>query len=123
VDNLLDLKQRYVESTIQHGKALAIGDSRTANKHAKILNKVFQQLNATIEGKNVLVELLYHNTIRVRSMAAIDLLRINYEVQKAEKALELIASLDQTVMQRDERITVFAAQIQLKSWKENGFVS
>jgi hypothetical protein len=117
------VKITYIESAIMNKKAASEGDYKTANKQAKILNKITTLFETNKIEKSILVELLGNGNISVSCLAAIDLLRFRYEVQKAEKNLERIALLDETGMGVDEKLTVMAAQIQLKSWKEKGYVS
>ena len=123
MEDLGTIKQQYVESAILSSKALSIGDHKTANKLAKIQSNIFLNIENGRLDKDILVELLNHENIAVKTIAAIDLLRIHHEVKKAEETLTRIASMDESQMGRDERLRVFVAKIQLKSWKENGYVS
>jgi hypothetical protein len=122
-NDLFEIIQKYVDSTILSSKALAEGDYKTANKQAKIHHKIFQGLESGNIDKNILVQMLDHEYIGVSAIAAIDLLRIKYEAQAAEGKLAEIASMDETNMGVDEKLTVMAAKVQLKSWKEEGYVS
>jgi hypothetical protein len=116
-------KQQYIQSAITSSKALAEGDHRLANKQAKIQNRIFQKIERGILDKNILVDLLDHHNIGVSGIAAIDLLRINYEVEKAQKTLERIVTINQTGMTTEEKLRKLAAEIQLKNWKEKGHVT
>jgi hypothetical protein len=117
------IKTTYIESAKKNKKAASEGDYKTANKQAKIHNKIFTLLETNKIDKNILVELLEHKYIGVSCLAAIDLLRLRYETQKAGETLEKIALLDESNMEIDEKLTVMAAQIQLESWRERGFVT
>ncbi len=116
------LKRQYIDSAILNSKASADGDCETANEQAKILNEIFHEMDTSIEGKNILVELLNYEDIRVRLIAAIDLLRIHHEVEKAEKTLVSTAFLDETGIRIDLKLIVMAAQIQLLYWEKKGYV-
>jgi hypothetical protein len=117
------IRDQFIESATKSSKALAQGDHKIANKQAKILKKLVEQMETGVADKNILVELLDHENIGVCILAAIDLLRINYEMEKAEKTLKRIVSMDKTKMNTVERLRVMAAKIQLKSWEEKGYVN
>lgn len=120
MDTLEYEKQQYVDSAIINKTASTNGDYKTANKHAKILKKITDKMRSGEIDKNILVELLKHEEISVRTSAAIDLLRMKYEVQKAEEALTEIASMDETGKRIDEKMSIMAASYQLKHWKDTG---
>jgi hypothetical protein len=123
MEDMQQIKQQYIASATISAKALAEGDYKTANKQAKIQNKIFRMMEAGKVDINILVELLDHKYIGVSTIAAIDLLRIHYSILNAEETLKKIASSDETSMGIDEKLKVMAAQIQLKSWKGKGYVS
>jgi hypothetical protein len=123
MDEREKIKSSYIESAELNKKAASEGNYKVANKQAKILNKIFRLFETDKIDKIILVDLLNHDYIGVSALAAIDLLRLRYETQKAEKTLERIASMDESNMGVDEKLTVMAAQIQLQSWKEKGYVT
>ena len=123
MDNTQKHKQQYIESAIISSKALAEGDHRLANKHAKIIHNIFNKFkNGKLE-KEILVELLSHPHLGVSGLAAIDLLRMNHEVKKAEQTLERIVTTDQIGMTTEEKLRIFMAKIQLMNWKEKGYLT
>jgi hypothetical protein len=123
MNNSSVFKQQYEEATLLSSKALAEGNKKIANKQAQILQEIFDNIEAGRIESSILVELLEHPHIDVRALAAIDLLRLKTETNKAEETLEKIVSLDQTKMDSEVKFTVFKSSIQLKSWKEKGFVN
>ena len=116
-------KQQYVNSAILNGRAATGGDPKTANKHARILNRIIGKMRDGRIDKSILVELLTHEEIGVRTMAAIDLLRMKHEVPKAVAVLVEIAGTDETGKRIDERMSIMAAGLQLRRWEETGSVS
>ena len=122
MNTLEQVKQQYIDSAIINKTASTDGDYRTANKHAKILKKITDKMRSGEIDKNILVELLSHDEISVRTLAAIDLLRMKYEVKKAEEALTEIVGMDETGKRIDEKMSIMAAGIQLKNWRNRGYV-
>lgn len=120
MDTLEQVKQRYIDSAIVNKKASTGGDYKTANKHAKILKRITDKMRNGEIDKNILIELLNHEEISVRTLAAIDLLRMKYEVKKAEVVLTEIAGMDETGKRIDEKMSIMAAGYQLKHWKDTG---
>jgi hypothetical protein len=123
VNDFQNIKQQYIDSATLNSKAKAEGNYKVANKQAKINLKIIQRIQAGKADINILLELLNYEYIGVSTLAAIDLLRFRHETQKAVEKLEKIAAMDETYMGVDERLSVMAAQIQLKSWKEKGYVT
>jgi len=117
------MKSLYVESATMNKKAASEGNYKMANKHAKILSKMLKKFKDGEINKDILIGLLEHEYIGVSCLAAVDLLRLHYETEKAEAKLAIIEEMDETNMTIDEKLTVMAAQIQLKSWREKGFVT
>ena len=118
-----EIKQQYIDTAVLSSKALAEGDYKTANKQAKIQQKIFKKIEEKKIDANILVELLNHEYIAVSTIAAIDLLRIKYETHQALKTLEKIVKMDEKDMGIDERQSVSAAKYQLESWRKTGAVS
>ena len=122
MENVQHIKEQFIKSAIVNSEALAEGDHKTANKHAKVLRKILEKIENGSVDKNILVELLQHPHLSVIILAAIDLLRIKYEVKQAEETLERIASKDEAVMKTEEKLGILAAKTQLECWKEKGCV-
>lgn len=120
MDTLEQAKQQYINSAIINKKASTDGDYKTANKHAKILKKIMDKMRNGEIDKNILVEILGHEEINVRTLAVIDLLRMKYEVRKAEVVLTEIAGMDETGKRINEKMSIMAAGYQLKHWKDTG---
>lgn len=117
------IKQQFIDAAIKNSEASAEGDYRTANRQAKLLRKLMQKIENGTYDKQILIELLDNKNIRVRGLAAIDLLRIGFEVAKAEDTLKQIATLDESSLSVAEKLGVLGAQIQLKNWIESGSVT
>lgn len=113
-------KQQYVNSAILNKRAATGGDSRTANKHARIVKRITDKMRDGRIDKSILVELLTHEEISVRTLAAVDLLRMKHEVPKAAAVLAEIAGMDETGKRIDEKISIMAAGYQLRHWEETG---
>jgi len=117
------IKQQFINAAIINSEASSSGDYKTANKQAKLLRDMLKNIENGKYDKNILVELLNHKHVRVSGLAAIDLLRIGHETNIAVETLKRITKMDESKMAVDEKLTVMAAKIQLKSWIEKGYVS
>lgn len=75
MDKLDKLIQKYVEAVMIHGKESWGGDYKKANRYYKVYTKCFIDIcKYGEEGKNVLKELLNHNSHFVRYSAAYHML-------------------------------------------------
>jgi hypothetical protein len=117
MDNREQAKQKYVNAAMISRKALAAGDHKTANRQARILNGIEKKMWEGSIDKEILVELLSHEYIGVGATAAADLLRLGYEIKRAEETLERIAAMDDTDKAVDERLTVNSAKWGLRRWR------
>ena len=72
MENIQQTKERFIKSSILNSQALAEGDYKTANKHAKTLRKILEKIENGSIDNNILVELLQHSHLSVTILAAID---------------------------------------------------
>jgi hypothetical protein len=110
------IKNIFIEAALLSSKALAQGDYKTANKQAKILHNIIQEIKKGMVDKDILLELLNNETIAVKSYAASDLLRLKYHEKQAEKTLNDIASSQGANL--EENLRIHSAKWALKKWKE-----
>ena len=104
MDKSEQIKQKYADAATLSSKSLADGDSRTAHRQAKIVERILKRMENESVDKNILVELLSHEYIGVSANAVADLLRLGYETKRAEETLERIASMDDTDKGVDSRL-------------------
>jgi len=79
------------------------------------INKLFSYLEDNNDlAKIVLKEILKSNSIRARSMAAVDSLRLNMYIEESLKVLK------ETVENKELGILSLGAEMSLKIWKEKG---
>ena len=109
-----DIRQKYIDAAILHRESSYNGDHKTANKQFKVLKNIYEQIEQHIVEKELLLDLVKHDNIGVRSWAAAHMLGIRYEISKAEQELESIASMP------DAGMTGFSAEMTLKVWKQQG---
>jgi hypothetical protein len=109
-----EIRQNYIDAAVLHRESSYHGDHKTANKQYGILKKFFKQIEQNKIDKNLLIELLKHENICVRSWAAAHLLGIKFETVKAEEELKSIASMPNAGM------VGFSAEMTLKVWKQQG---
>jgi hypothetical protein len=105
--------EKLVEGFARHAAAqtdaLWEGDSKTANKHAKQVNKTFDKLCAQGDaGRDALTELFSHPRMDVRVKAAAFLLR--HRTEEAKAVLRAAAT--------GEGLVAFVASEALKRWEE-----
>ena len=107
--------EQYIEYSNIEGQSKLDGDYKIGNKMSKKLNKLFSYLEENNElAKIVLKDILKSDSIRVRSMAAVDSLRLNMYVEESFKVLEEIANNEEL------GILSLGPEISLKIWKEKG---
>jgi hypothetical protein len=123
MDKSEQFKQKYIDAAILSSKALGDGDYKTANKQAKVINGICEKIKKGSVDKNILVELLNHEYIGVSAYAAVELLRLRYQTEKAEGALERIALMDETGKGVDEKLRIMASQRVLDMWRTKGYVT
>lgn len=109
-----DIKQTYINAAILHREASYNGKHKIANKQYKILKNIYEQIEKKIVSKNLLIDLLKHDNLSVRSWAAAHMLGMNYETTKAEEELIKITSMPGMIG--------FSAEMTLKVWKQQGYL-
>ena len=112
-----ELITKFIEYSEIEAKTKLNGDYKLGNKYSKKLYKIFIILKKDNNlARNVLKELLKTNSIRARSIAAIDALRLNIYVDEALKVLNEVANM------KEIGILSFGPSVALKIWKEKGYL-
>ena len=101
------IKSRFLTEAIEHGKAIAIGDHKKANKLHKKLQALYNQAKDQSQTE-VFSELLDAVDENVKLWAATFTLKVNPDL--AQKSLEKLAELPS--------ITGLSAKTTLHLWKE-----
>lgn len=115
VESAEKIIEQYIEYSNIEGQSKLDGDYKTGNKMSKKLNKIFTHLKDDNDlAKIVLKELLKSDSIRARSMAATDALRLNMYVDESVKVLKEIAN------NKELGILSFGPEMALKIWNEKG---
>ncbi|MGH4118626.1 hypothetical protein [Clostridium sp.] len=115
VESAKKIIEQYIEYSNIEGQSKLNGDYKTGNKMSKKLNKLESYLKENNDlAKIVLKELLKSNSIRARSMAAVDSLRLNMYVEESLKVLKEIANNE------EYGILGLGPEISLEIWKEKG---
>jgi hypothetical protein len=84
------LIDKFSSSTNAHHEAISKGDWRTANKHAKQINKVFLEIvKIGEEARNALLTLTDDDNVAIAAMAAVYSLK--YDTDKSLATLRCIA--------------------------------
>jgi len=109
--------EQYIEYSNIEGQSKLDGDCKIGNKMSKKLTK----LEAYLEDNNdlakiVLKELIKSNSIRARTLASVESLRLDMYVEESLKVLEEISNNEEL------GILSFGAEISLKIWKEKGYL-
>ena len=103
------LVEEFAHHVIARTEAFADGDVRTANRHAKKLDVIFDKLRAHGNaGRDALATLFPHTRMDVRVMAAVFLLR--HRTEEAKAVLQEAA--------KGEGLTSFGAAQALQRWEE-----
>ena len=114
------IKQKYISAALINSKALAEGDHKTANRNGKVLRNIHREIvNGKIE-KKFLLELLSHESLAVKVSVAAEMLRLEYETEKAEKTLEEITSLEAKGIEDGLRIN--GAKWALRFWRKKKYL-
>jgi len=113
-------QDQFIESAIFNSQALAEGNSKSANKHAAVLNRILEKIKHGAIDRDILVELLTHYKVSVAGLAAIDLLRINYSIKEAEETLEKIEKMESGELPIEEQLAIVATKLQYNRWKSTG---
>jgi hypothetical protein len=106
--NLNELKIKYIDAAIIHGKTTMIGDYKLGNKQVLIMHNIYKLLKSSEEGRDILRSIMFENDPSVRTWAARDCLP--YFPKEAERVLNEIQKLD--------NIFGFNAKITLNEWKK-----
>jgi len=92
------------------GKTKIAGDYKLGNAMAKKINKIFEDLKNDGElAREVIGAILKSDSIRARSLAAVNALRLNIYIEESIEALEDIS--------KDSSIIGFGAEMALKIWR------
>jgi len=118
--NLNEIEQQYVNAALIHSAASANGDYRTVNKKAKELKIIFKEIENNAVDKKILLVLLNHERIAVRTWAGAHLLGLKYEIGKAEEVLQEISRLKGNNI--EENLRIFSAKTTLDVWKKQGYL-
>lgn len=110
------IKNSYIDTAILQSEASYNGDHKTANKQYKTLKKIYDQIEQKKISKELLLELLNHPNLAVKSWAASHMLGLKFETDKAEQELKNILSMPESGM------IGFSAEMTLKVWKEQGYL-
>lgn len=109
--------EQYIEYSNIEGQSKVDGDYKTGNKMSMKLNKLFEYLkNDNDLAKVVLKELLQSESVRVRSMAATDSLRLKMYIEESLKVLKDVAC------DKSLGILSFGPEMALKIWNEKGYL-
>jgi hypothetical protein len=109
MDQLEEIKNRYIDATTIHGGATLSGDYKLGNKQIDIINDAYNILHRTEEGKKILKELMSYPNSGVQLWAATH--SLPYVPEEAKKILNEIHSKNDLIG--------FSAGVTLKEW-ENG---
>ena len=118
--DLNKIKQRYIEAALSHSKYSANGEYRKANSAAKVLERIYREMENKNTDNTLLVELLDHRSLAVRGWAAAHLLGLRNNTLQAEKTLVNISLLEGENI--EENLEIFSAKKTLKVWKERGYL-
>jgi hypothetical protein len=110
------IKKEYIDAVILQKQSSIAGDYKTANKQYKVLKKIFDKIQNGYLNKDILIELLQHENDIVKSLAAANMLALNYEIKKAEQELEEI------ITKHNSDMIGFSAEMCLKVWRKQGFL-
>lgn len=107
--DIAELVQAYMEAAVDHGRASAEGDYRTANPRAKALIAIYQELRVRGGGaQEALLALLGHDDPNVRLSAAAHALA--FAPDRGEPVLEALMAFPGTVG--------LGAQMTLREWRQ-----
>jgi hypothetical protein len=110
-----EIIKQYIEYSDVEGQTKLEGDYKLGNKMSKKLKGLFMYLeNDDDLAKIVLRELLQSDSIRARSLAATDALRLNIYIDESLKVLEEIAN------RKELGILSYGPEMALQIWKEKG---
>lgn len=112
IDNI---KKQFIDAAILYQKNIT-SDSKIANRQYNLLKKIFVKIQNGFICKEILTDLLQHESPEVVTSAAIDMLILNYETKKAEQELTRIIS------EKHPNMLSFNAEMVLKLWKEQGYL-
>lgn len=117
IENAEKIIEQYIEYANIEGQSKLDGDYKIGNKMSKKLSKLDSYLEENNDlAKIVLKELLKSNSIRARTLAAVESLRLNMYVEESLKVLEEI------VENKELGILSLGAEISLEIWKEKGLL-
>lgn len=111
-----NFKQKYINAAILHSESAYNGEHKTANKQYKVLKKFYDKIEQNLIAKSILIDLLKHDNIYVRSWAATHMLGLRYEICLAEKELQNIA------LMLDSGMIGFSAKMTLQEWRRQGYL-
>lgn len=113
-----DILEQYIRSGNVIYKATLEGDYKTNNKEGKIITQAFKHLEKNLEFATDTLPLLFGNeNVVTRTKAAAHCLALKIHIDKAERILEDAANDDKN------GIFGFNAQMTLKVWHEQGFLT
>lgn len=109
MDKLKNLIDKYINSTIIHGRESRTGNYKLANKNFKIAEKCYKEIKAFgEEGYNEIAKLLIHDNGHVRVGAAYCLLPVKTEIA--------VKVLQESIGKPDG--VGFEAEMILSEWKK-----
>jgi hypothetical protein len=106
--SLKEMREKYADAASEHGRAMEVGDHRTANRCHDIIVRVKKDLySAGSAGLEILENLMLEQDPGVRTWAATHMLE--HLSDRAEQVLEEVA--------RQKTIVGLCADTTLKEWR------
>ena len=110
------IRNQYITSLLIIERSNLDGEYKIGNKEGKKIIKLFRQLEVNIDlAKEVLSSLFEHESLKVKICAAAHCLALEIFEKESVDILERIVELN-------ERVFSFEAEMTLKVWREQGFL-